>query len=135
MISFHLDPALESRSRPMDRLTDGSRERPKRWPRERSGQGSTRLDANQREDQRTMATQASTSTSEEQARQTLNRYEESVNFLSGLFNSDNARGRDLEQPQRPHVTLTFAQTIDGYIAGKKGRQLRLSGDESMAMTH
>ncbi|KAG2755392.1 bacterial bifunctional deaminase-reductase [Suillus brevipes Sb2] len=36
---------------------------------------------------------------------------------------------------RPLVTLTFAQSIDGKIAGKEGKQLILSGKESMLMTH
>ncbi|KAF8899097.1 dihydrofolate reductase-like domain-containing protein [Infundibulicybe gibba] len=36
---------------------------------------------------------------------------------------------------RPHVTLTFAQSLDSKIAGQNGRQLILSGNESMQMTH
>jgi 2,5-diamino-6-(ribosylamino)-4(3H)-pyrimidinone 5'-phosphate reductase len=36
---------------------------------------------------------------------------------------------------RPYVTLTFAQSLDGKIAGKGGKQLILSGQESMIMTH
>lgn len=36
---------------------------------------------------------------------------------------------------RPFVTLTYAQSLDGRIAGKGGKQLVLSGDESMIMTH
>ena len=36
---------------------------------------------------------------------------------------------------RPHVTLTFAQSIDAKIAGENGQQLLLSGKESMVMTH
>ncbi|CAO3573297.1 unnamed protein product [Mortierella alpina] len=35
----------------------------------------------------------------------------------------------------PHVTLTFAQSLDGKIAGKHGQQLILSGPESMKATH
>ena len=35
----------------------------------------------------------------------------------------------------PHVTLTFAQSVDAKIAGKGGKQLQLSCDESMRMTH
>ncbi|GJJ70918.1 2,5-diamino-6-(ribosylamino)-4(3H)-pyrimidinone 5'-phosphate reductase [Entomortierella parvispora] len=35
----------------------------------------------------------------------------------------------------PHVTLTFAQSLDGKIAGANGRQLILSGEESMKATH
>ncbi|KAF8140509.1 dihydrofolate reductase-like domain-containing protein [Boletus edulis] len=35
----------------------------------------------------------------------------------------------------PSVTLTFAQSLDGKIAGSHGRQLTLSGPDSMIMTH
>lgn len=35
----------------------------------------------------------------------------------------------------PHITLTFAQSADGKIAGAGGQQLALSGQESMLMTH
>ncbi|EST07323.1 Bacterial bifunctional deaminase-reductase, C-terminal [Kalmanozyma brasiliensis GHG001] len=38
-------------------------------------------------------------------------------------------------PARPHVTLTFAQSQDGKIAGAGKAQLALSGSESMLMTH
>ncbi|KAN0064848.1 hypothetical protein ACQY0O_001905 [Thecaphora frezii] len=38
-------------------------------------------------------------------------------------------------PDRPHVTLTFAQSVDGKIAGEGKKQLALSGKESMLMTH
>ncbi|MBW0495018.1 hypothetical protein O181_034733 [Austropuccinia psidii MF-1] len=37
--------------------------------------------------------------------------------------------------QRPFVTLTYAQSLDGKIAGSGGRQLRLSGNPSLKMTH
>lgn len=36
---------------------------------------------------------------------------------------------------RPHVTLTFAQSTDAKIAAIPGKQLILSGHESMQMTH
>lgn len=36
---------------------------------------------------------------------------------------------------RPHVTLTYAQSLDAKIAGQDGKQLILSGKESMVMTH
>jgi len=44
---------------------------------------------------------------------------------------------NLESPDstRPYVTLTFAQSIDAKIAGAGGKQLILSGEESMVMTH
>ncbi|KAK0544035.1 hypothetical protein OC846_001368 [Tilletia horrida] len=36
---------------------------------------------------------------------------------------------------KPHVTLTFAQSLDAKIAGMGGKQLILSGEQSMLMTH
>ncbi|GAA6043156.1 hypothetical protein JCM8097_004346 [Rhodosporidiobolus ruineniae] len=36
---------------------------------------------------------------------------------------------------RPFVTLTYAQSLDGKIAGPGGAQIRLSGEESMRLTH
>lgn len=36
---------------------------------------------------------------------------------------------------RPFVTVTYAQSVDGSIAGRNREQLRLSGDESMCLTH
>ena len=43
---------------------------------------------------------------------------------------------DTSEPERrPFVTLTYAQSLDAKIAGKAGKQLLLSGKESMAMTH
>ena len=36
---------------------------------------------------------------------------------------------------RVRVTLTFAQSLDGKIAGANGKQLTLSCKESMHMTH
>ncbi|OCH96200.1 hypothetical protein OBBRIDRAFT_787658 [Obba rivulosa] len=36
---------------------------------------------------------------------------------------------------RPYVTLTFAQSLDAKIAGPGGKQLALSGRESLVMTH
>lgn len=37
--------------------------------------------------------------------------------------------------KRPHVTLTYAQSLDGKIAGRHGQQLILSGAQSMTATH
>ncbi|GEM06577.1 hypothetical protein Rt10032_c01g0594 [Rhodotorula toruloides] len=37
--------------------------------------------------------------------------------------------------EKPFVTLTYAQSLDGKIAGKGGKQLMLSGTESMTLTH
>ncbi|TFK95041.1 bacterial bifunctional deaminase-reductase [Polyporus arcularius HHB13444] len=39
------------------------------------------------------------------------------------------------ESSRPFVTLTFAQSLDAKIAGVNGKQLILSGKESMIMTH
>lgn len=36
---------------------------------------------------------------------------------------------------RPHVTLTWAQSLDSKIAGLGGKRVVLSGPESMLMTH
>jgi 2,5-diamino-6-(ribosylamino)-4(3H)-pyrimidinone 5'-phosphate reductase len=36
---------------------------------------------------------------------------------------------------KPFVTLTYAQSLDGKISGEGGKQLRLSCEESMIMTH
>ncbi|KIY50018.1 dihydrofolate reductase, partial [Fistulina hepatica ATCC 64428] len=36
---------------------------------------------------------------------------------------------------RPRVTVTFAQSLDAKIAGQNGKQITLSSDESMFMTH
>lgn len=36
---------------------------------------------------------------------------------------------------KPLVTLTYAQSLDAKIAGKGGKQVQLSGNESAAMTH
>ncbi|KAI4521207.1 bacterial bifunctional deaminase-reductase [Schizophyllum commune Loenen D] len=45
-------------------------------------------------------------------------------------------GYDLKHhADRPSVTLTFAQSLDAKIAGTGGKQLILSGKESMIMTH
>ncbi|OSD06222.1 bacterial bifunctional deaminase-reductase [Trametes coccinea BRFM310] len=53
---------------------------------------------------------------------------------------DPSRGSTLPTPHtadtgRPYVTLTFAQSLDAKIAGAGGKQLILSGKESLVMTH
>jgi hypothetical protein len=40
-----------------------------------------------------------------------------------------------ETAHAPFITLTYAQSLDAMIAGKAGKQITLSGKESMAMTH
>jgi 2,5-diamino-6-(ribosylamino)-4(3H)-pyrimidinone 5'-phosphate reductase len=44
-------------------------------------------------------------------------------------------GRGRPYSHRPWVTLTYAQSLDGKLAGPKGKQIHLSGRESKAMTH
>ncbi|GAA5890088.1 hypothetical protein JCM8208_002694 [Rhodotorula glutinis] len=39
------------------------------------------------------------------------------------------------RPAKPFVTLTYAQSLDGKIAGRGGKQLQLSGPDSMRLTH
>ncbi|KAG2154557.1 dihydrofolate reductase [Suillus clintonianus] len=55
--------------------------------------------------------------------------------VSDLLSSVLPKGYTADEFQRPLVTLTFAQSLDGKIAGKGGKQLILSGKESMLMTH
>ncbi|RUP48334.1 hypothetical protein BC936DRAFT_144698 [Jimgerdemannia flammicorona] len=56
-------------------------------------------------------------------------YQQAAHFLSPLF-------PDIPTNEaRPFVTLTYAQSIDGKIAGSNGQQLILSGNGSMIMTH
>ncbi|KAF9101857.1 2,5-diamino-6-(ribosylamino)-4(3H)-pyrimidinone 5'-phosphate reductase [Mortierella sp. GBA35] len=53
-------------------------------------------------------------------------------------NYDFLFGRSFEphtDAQRPQVTLTYAQSLDGKIAGRHGQQLILSGAQSMNATH
>jgi 2,5-diamino-6-(ribosylamino)-4(3H)-pyrimidinone 5'-phosphate reductase len=38
-------------------------------------------------------------------------------------------------PEHPFITLTYAQSLDAKIAGKGRKQVKLSGEESMTMTH
>lgn len=38
-------------------------------------------------------------------------------------------------PGQDWVTLTFAQSSDGKIAGENSQTVRISGDASMALTH
>ncbi|EIN13893.1 hypothetical protein PUNSTDRAFT_56735 [Punctularia strigosozonata HHB-11173 SS5] len=46
-----------------------------------------------------------------------------------------ARDEVAGRRSRPWVTLTFAQSLDAKIAGVGGKQLILSGKQSMVMTH
>jgi GTP cyclohydrolase II len=39
------------------------------------------------------------------------------------------------QLNRPQITLTYAQSLDGSIAARRGEPLRISGQEALRMTH
>jgi len=56
-------------------------------------------------------------------------------FLLSVLPSQSTEKFDREGKRIPAVTLTFAQSLDGKIAGNKGKQLILSGTDSMLMTH
>ncbi|KIK99469.1 hypothetical protein PAXRUDRAFT_131997 [Paxillus rubicundulus Ve08.2h10] len=56
-------------------------------------------------------------------------------FLLSVLPSQTGDKTDEDGARVPSVTLTFAQSLDGKIAGVAGRQLILSGSESMLMTH
>jgi len=56
-------------------------------------------------------------------------------FLLTVLPSQSIEKSDREGKRIPSVTLTFAQSLDGKIAGSMGKQLILSGAESMLMTH
>ncbi|KAF7722534.1 2,5-diamino-6-(ribosylamino)-4(3H)-pyrimidinone 5'-phosphate reductase [Apophysomyces ossiformis] len=59
----------------------------------------------------------------------MSAYELANSFLQRIYD------RAEEYTDRPYVTLTFAQSLDGKIAADDRRQLMLSGDESLIMTH
>jgi hypothetical protein len=58
---------------------------------------------------------------------------------SGLVEGSNIavprEGLNIFKPNRPLITLTYAQSLDAKIAGKNGKQIQLSGRESATMTH
>lgn len=57
-------------------------------------------------------------------------------FLAALYPPEMLdHQRDGPARARPFVTLTYAQSLDGRIAGVAGRQIILSGLESMGLTH
>ncbi|KAI7898635.1 dihydrofolate reductase-like domain-containing protein [Cokeromyces recurvatus] len=55
-------------------------------------------------------------------------YYKARNFLDPIYNNVTTNS------DRPFITLTFAQSLDGKIA-KQGQQVLISGKESLAMTH
>lgn len=57
-------------------------------------------------------------------------------FLNSIYTSHDRTAATNSRPHhRPFVTLTWAQSLDGKIAGPSGHQVRLSGEESMFLTH
>lgn len=62
----------------------------------------------------------------------MNVEEDTVSFLKTtlpLLKRDETDHSDV------FVTVTFAQSLDAKISGRGGRQLVLSGEQSMRMTH
>ncbi|CAI2175528.1 11209_t:CDS:2 [Funneliformis geosporum] len=57
-------------------------------------------------------------------------YEKVETFLSPYYSKET-----IIQENKPFVTLTYAQSLDGKISGQGGKQLLLSCEESMIMTH
>ncbi|CAG8552544.1 16092_t:CDS:2 [Funneliformis caledonium] len=57
-------------------------------------------------------------------------YEKVETFLSPYYSKET-----IIHENKPFVTLTYAQSLDGKISGKGGKQLILSCKESMIMTH
>ncbi|GAA5837289.1 hypothetical protein JCM5353_000812 [Sporobolomyces roseus] len=73
-----------------------------------------------------------------EADQAIHESDPAVSFLrsaypSQLFSPPSIPPEDLQD--RAFVTLTYAQSFDAKIAGKEGKQLILSGKESMQLTH
>ncbi|SCV68810.1 BQ2448_931 [Microbotryum intermedium] len=58
---------------------------------------------------------------------------------SASSSSSTSAASEVDDPSRPRrrpfVTLTYAQSLDAKIAGPGGSQVRLSGNESMYLTH
>lgn len=46
-----------------------------------------------------------------------------------------ARVQSVEYPERPEITLAWAQSLDGSIARRRGERTTLSGKESLIATH
>eukprot|EP00127_Corallochytrium_limacisporum_P005537 Clim_evm54s207 gene=Clim_evmTU54s207 len=55
--------------------------------------------------------------------------------ISTLRKLNRRRVSESTAAARPYVTLTFAQTLDGSIADRGRKQVAISGEESMEMTH
>lgn len=58
------------------------------------------------------------------------------NFLAAIYPNEILRSEPARTTfNKFHVTLTYAQSLDGKIAGLNGKQIILSGKESMTFTH
>lgn len=51
-----------------------------------------------------------------------------IEFLETAF-------REFEETDRPFVTVSYAQSLDGSLTRRRGEPTRLSGDEAMRLTH
>lgn len=54
-------------------------------------------------------------------------------YPESMFNDDKIQ--EDTSANAPFITLTYAQSLDAMIAGKAGKQIILSGKESMGVTH
>ena len=61
--------------------------------------------------------------------------EPQTSILEKVTSSLRAAPAHQQRTGLPYVTLTYAQSLDGSIAGLPGHPLPLSGQESMALTH
>lgn len=60
---------------------------------------------------------------------------EAVGSLEGLRRALADTGRFRQTHRRPFVVLSYAQSVDGSIAGRNRERIRLSSPESMRITH
>ncbi len=61
--------------------------------------------------------------------------EEAVGSLEGLQRALSGAGCFRQAHRRPFVVLSYAQSVDGSIAGRNRERIRLSSPESMRVTH
>ena len=58
-----------------------------------------------------------------------------IGSLEELIRALSAAGRFRREHHRPFVVLSYAQSVDGSIAGRNRERIRLSSPESMRLTH
>jgi len=61
--------------------------------------------------------------------------EKVISILDQVGECLRSAGAHRRRSGRPFVTLSYAQSLDGSIAGRPGRPLALSGPQAMALTH